>query len=237
MSAQINLYHERFRKQRNLLTLTNVAIAGAAMLAVVLIASALAAGSASSRQAEARLALAEFKMVKDEFDSIAKAQAALTPSPQLASELVTAEQLVQRRENVATLLESGAVGNTAGFAPYLGGLARQVPEGLWLTGFRIDAGGREMEIRGRMFSPLALPEYIRRLGTEKIFQGRSFAALTMDRPAEVPAARVANTATSANAPNAANATQAAPPPRYIEFVLTPKWGESRNERAERGEGQ
>jgi hypothetical protein len=96
-----------------------------------------------------------------------------------------------------------------------------------------------MEIRGRMFSPLALPEYIRRLGTEKIFQGRSFAALTMDRPAEVPVARVANTTSTANAPNAANAAQAAQTtaPRYIEFVLTPKWGESRNERAERGERQ
>lgn len=241
MSAQINLYHERFRKQRDLLTLTNVTVASAVVLLVVLFASMVAAGRSSARQAEAKLALAEFKLVKDEFDSTATALAALTPSPQLISEIQAAEQLWQRRESVAALLESGAIGSTAGFAQYLGGLARQIPEGLWLTGFRIDAGGKEMEIRGRMFSPLALPEYIRRLGTEPIFQGRNFAALTMERPAESLVAKpvaATNAGAATAAPTASNAAPApSAPPRYIEFVLTPKPGDPRNDRGGRGETQ
>lgn len=221
MSAQINLYHERFRKKLDLLTLTNVVAAGSATLLLVLISAALATASASSKQAQAKVAAAEFKVVKDEFDAVAKIIEARKPSQQLIDQIASTELQLQRRGEVANQLEGGVIGNTAGFANYLSGLARHVPDGLWLTGFKIDAGGNEMEIRGRMLNPVVLPEYIRRLGTEKVFHGRNFAALTMDRPAESQAAKLATPATSA-----------VPTPRYVEFVLTPRLAEAKSERGD-----
>ena len=69
-----------------------------------------------------------------------------------------------------------------------------------------------MEIRGSMLAAAALPEYIRRLGAEKAFQGRSFAALTMSRD-EPPAAAPEKVVAVSPAPTFA---------QPINFVLMPK---------------
>jgi hypothetical protein len=147
----------------------------------------------------------------------------------LIAELDSAETSVRRRGDIARLLESGAIGSTGGFSDYLRGFARQAPEGLWLTGFTIGAGGNDMEIRGSMLNPATLPDYIRRLGTEKSFQGRNFAALTMNRADAAPAAQPAGAAATAVTP-APSARDTAPgsaggitlAPRPIDFILMPK---------------
>lgn len=212
MSAQINLYHPRFLKKRDLLTLTNVAAASVVMLLVVLGGGIWASNTLAAKQAEATAASAEFKAIKDQFDATAKAAGERKPSPQMAADVVNAELLLQRREEIVRVLESGAVGNSVGFADYLRGFARQAPEGLWLTGFVIGSGGNDMEIHGRMLSSVALPDYIRRLGTEAAFRGRNFAALTLDHSDKKP---VAVSAAVSPAPTSG-------PARYIDFVLTPQ---------------
>jgi len=215
MSAQINLYHPRFLKQRDLLTLGYVALATVALYAMLAAAGGWAWQNAAARKAAALVAEAQLKAAKTEVDAATKAAATRKPSPQLIAELSSAEGVLHRRVEIARLLESGAIGSTGGFAEYLRGFARQVPEGLWLTGFTIDSGGNGMEISGSMLSPAALPEYIRRLGTEKVFQGRNFAALTMNRPDLQPVPRAASQ-------GAAVSPAPTPGPRAIDFVLMPK---------------
>lgn len=220
MSQQINLYHERFRKKREWLTLSNVAIAGAVLVSVLAVGGAWAWREAAMRGAEAATAEARLKAVKEQFETQTQAAAGRKPSAQLIAEVANAEIVLQRREQIARLLEGGAIGNTGGFSGYLIGLARQVPPGLWLTGFIIGSGGNDMEIRGRALNGALLPDFIRRLGSEQAFQGRVFAALTLNRP-DAPAAPAATTA----APAAVGA--AVPPaptlsPRYVDFVLTPR---------------
>lgn len=216
MSAQINLYHPRFLKKRELLTLTNVVAASSTILVLLLLGGAWAARHLAEKQADATAASTEYKVVKDRFDAVAKAAGERKPSPLLESDIVNAELLLKRREEIVGLLESGAVGNSVGFAEYFRGFSRQAPEGLWLTGFVIGAGGNEMEIHGRMLNSAALPGYIKRLGAEKAFQGRNFAALTLDRPDAKPVA------TSAAVPPAPTSG----PAKYIDFILTPKLPDS-----------
>lgn len=180
MSGQINLYDRRFLKRRDWLSLDNVAGAAAVVYLSLGLGLVWAASTASARVAEARTAKTELAAVKQAFEAATKAQAERKPSPALVAQVAEVEQLLRRREEIARALESGAVGSSNGFAEHLRGFARQLPGGIWLTGFQIEAGGA-MEIRGRMQNPGALPEYIRRLGTEAGFRGRSFAALTMGR--------------------------------------------------------
>ncbi|MDP2821745.1 MAG: PilN domain-containing protein [Sulfuritalea sp.] len=223
MSAQINLYHPRFLKQRDLLALRNVAIAVAALYAVLAAVGGWAWQNAAQRKEAAAVAEAQLKTVKSQVEAETKAVAVRKPSPQLIAELERAEGLLRRRGEIARLLESGAVGSTGGFADYLRGFARQTPEGLWLTGFNIGAGGSDIEIRGSMLNPAVLPDYIRRLGAEKAFQGRSFAALTMNRADPAPAVRPAAQAVGVPpAPTLAS--------RPIDFVLLPKFAEAKETR-------
>jgi hypothetical protein len=222
MSAQINLYHPRFLKQRDPLTLGNVALAAAVLYALLAAAGGWAWQDAATRKEAALAAESQLKAVKQQVEAATQAAAVRKPSPQLSAEADSAEGLLRRRDEIARLLESGAIGSTGGFSDYLRGFARQAPEGLWLTGFTIGAGGNDMEIRGSMLNPAALPDYIRRLGTEKVFQGRNFAALTMNRADAAPAIRPAGQGVAV-----APAPVVVPP---IDFVLMPKWGEAKETR-------
>lgn len=216
MSAQINLYHPRFLRQRELLSLGNLVIAAAVLYAVLTLTSGWA-GQSAARHGEAALAVeTQLKAIKALVAAETQAAGARKPSPHVIAELARTEEQLRRRGDIARLLESGAIGGTGGFADYLLGFARQVPEGLWLTSFGIGAGGSDMEIHGSLLNPATLPEYIRRLGTEKAFQGRGFASLTMDREAPPEPVRPAAPGAGAVAP--------APTPasRVIDFVLMPK---------------
>ncbi len=231
MSAQINLYHPRFLKQRELLTLGNVALAAAVLYVVLAAAGGWAWQESAARKEAAAAAEAQLKSAKEQVAVATKAAAARKPSAQLIAELDSAETSVRRRGDIARLLESGAIGSTGGFSDYLRGFARQAPEGLWLTGFTIGAGGNDMEIRGSMLNPATLPDYIRRLGTEKAFQGRNFAALTMNRADATPAAQPAGAAVTPapsardTAPGSAGGITLAPRP--IDFILMPKLVEAK----------
>ena len=237
MSAQINLYHPRFLKQRELLTLGNVALAAVALYVVLAAAGGWAWQEAAARKEAAAAAEAQLTAAKEQVAVATKAAAARKPSAQLIAELDSAETSVRRRGDIARLLESGAIGSTGGFSDYLRGFARQAPEGLWLTGFTIGAGGNDMEIRGSMLNPATLPDYIRRLGTEKAFQGRNFAALTMNRADAAPAAQPAGaTATAVTAVTPAPSARDTAPgsaggitlaPRPIDFILMPKLVEAK----------
>jgi MSHA biogenesis protein MshI len=231
VSAQINLYHPRFLKQRELLTLGNVALAAAVLYVVLAAAGGWAWQESAARKEAAAAAEAQLKSAKEQVAVATKAAAARKPSAQLIAELDSAETSVRRRGDIARLLESGAIGSTGGFSDYLRGFARQAPEGLWLTGFTIGAGGNDMEIRGSMLNPATLPDYIRRLGTEKAFQGRNFAALTMNRADATPAAQPAGAAVTPapsardTAPGSAGGITLAPRP--IDFILMPKLVEAK----------
>lgn len=215
MSAQINLYDPRFLKRRELLTLANLTVATVLLYSALAAAGVWAWQKAAQQQALATVAGEQLKAIKDQVAAETKAGSARKPSAQLTAELERAEIVLRRSGEIVRLLESGVVGSTAGFTDYLRGFSRQTPDGLWLTGFNIGAGGKDVEIRGSMTNPGVLPEYIRRLGNEKIFQGRSFAALTMNR-AEPQAASRPTGAT----PGVVQGVAAAPRP--IDFVLLPK---------------
>ena len=219
MSQQINLLNPAFHKTFDWLTAKPLVIVTCVMLVILVAASNWASYQADSRERVANQRAEKLKTAQDRLLTISKTIAESKADPQLANELANARALLKSREEVMKVLEGGALGNTIGFAEFLRGFARQVPNGLWLTGFTIGAGGDEMEIRGRMLNPASLPEYIRRLKTEKAFQGRSFASLTILRPEEGREKKAA--ATPAAKAGAPGATTQALPPSFVDFVLMP----------------
>ncbi len=211
MSTQINLYHPRFLKSRERLTLSNVALMAGLVYAGVGLGAGWAWQHAAERKEAAAAAEAQVADTRARVDAAAKAAEARKPSAQLIADIESAEATLRRRAEIAQQLESGSVGSSRGFSDYLRGFARQAQDGLWLTGFFIGAGGSDIEIRGRMQNAGALPEYIRRLGGEAVFQGRNFSALNMTRAEPPPGAAAA-------APTGAAPVAGREP---IEFVLVP----------------
>lgn len=180
MSAQINLFKAGTASTgRAYLTLTQVTVVALLTYAGFLGATAWSWRQVTTRQAEAALVAEEVKKIKAQADELAAKVP--RPSPQLLNEIEQVQNTLRRRDEMSRLLEAAVAGGQEGFAEHLRGLARQVPEGLWLTNIAITAAGGDVEIRGSLIDIAALPEYIKRLGEEKTFRGRSFSALTLNR--------------------------------------------------------
>ena len=211
MSQQINLLNPTLRPPRDWLTATPLAIACCAWLLLIAAGYAFVTLRTDRIAREAAVQTAQMQALQTNLLALAKTVSARKPSAQLAADLAGVREQLRGRQAIMAILDRGALGNTRGFADYLRGFARQVPSGLWLTGFTIGAGGSEMEIRGRMLDPATLPEYIRRLNSEPVFQGRSFAALNIRRPEGNSAAKGA-AVSSVGSPAA--------PSSYVDFILT-----------------
>lgn len=180
MSQQINLYNPIFLKQKKIFSAVTMAQALAAILVgsvafaafahyqVRQLAAEIQRGEARVKTEEARLA-----RVTGEFSARAK-------STELEAAIKRAEAELKLREDVVALLAGGALGERGGVSAYLRALARQNPDGLWLTGFEL--AGKEMTLSGRALRGDLLPEYLRRLGREEVMQGRRFAVLNMQEP-------------------------------------------------------
>jgi len=216
MSQQINLYNPAFLKRRDWLTARPLAAIGGALLLLVIVAAAYGSYQAKQKQAVADDLAAKLKERQTEVVALTAELTGRKPDPAMLAQVDDSKRQLKARQEVMAAVEGGAIGSSEGFSEYLRGFARQTPQGLWLTGFTIGSGGKDMEIRGRMLTDTLLPEYVKRLSAEKAFKGRSFAGLDLRRPA--PAA----TTGGATAAPAAGAAAAPAPARYIEFTLMPR---------------
>ncbi len=212
MIQQINLLNSGLRKQRDLLSAIPLTIAAGVLLLLVLAVSSGVRQRAGDLEAAADKRAAELKASQAHLVELGKTVSEIKPSPELAEELANSTAMLNLRTEVIALLESGTFNSNRGYSEFMRGFARQVPESLWLTGFVLYSNGNNLEIHGRMLKPTALPEFIRRLNGEKVFQGLSFSSLSIDRPVK---AVTAPTAQSQSA--AASETSNLSP--FVEFLL------------------
>jgi hypothetical protein len=124
----------------------------------------------------------------------------------LQEEVRQLERQVGEQAELLGVLESGALGNSAGYSGYMRAFSRQAVQGLWLTGFSVSGGGAQLSLSGGVTHPDLLPEYIQRLRREEVMQGKTFAALQMQQ---------------------AKAKEQGAAPRYVEFELRSVAAEAR----------
>ena len=176
MAQQINLLDPSLSHQREWLG----SAAGLGTLAAVMCVSvALTLGlrvKSSQSLVQATVAEAELGALR------ARVTVAQAPTRSLsipAAELARLRAVKSAQERVRAALDSGQVGATQGYSPYLLALSRQMQGKLWLTDFSVAPDNRSLELSGRMTSPRELPDYLQRLNAEPLFRGREFAQLSL----------------------------------------------------------
>ncbi|SDI19221.1 hypothetical protein [Propionivibrio dicarboxylicus] len=214
MSQQINLYESRLRPRELLLNGRRLA---AAFVSVLLLGSGWAvAARHQADQASAELVQVQsvLKDVQSKHDALYKQVMERKLSDALQNELDKMRAMLSVREEVVVMLDSGRLGNTAGFSELFRGFARNTTNDWWLTRFAVDLGGQEIEIVGKVLDAGKLPNYVQRLSGDSAFQGRRFAALTMSSvdPSEAKPEDAAGADKSKDKPEFRL-------PRHIEFVL------------------
>jgi MSHA biogenesis protein MshI len=96
------------------------------------------------------------------------------PRPPIMIELEALRETSKRQSELRESLGKLANEQSGHYSQYLMALARQAPGSLWIVGLDIAPNGRDMELRGRLMDPLALPAYLGKLAAEPQFRGRRF---------------------------------------------------------------
>jgi Tfp pilus assembly protein PilN len=209
MSQQINLFNPAFRKTKQFLFASTMAM-GLGLVAIGMVlffAYSNYQTKAMSRQAAKTIAQLETEQAR--LAKLTAEAALLKNSTLLKDEIKRTEALLQTRVDVVKTLQSGELGSTTGFSGFLSAFSRQIVHGVWLTGFTIQHAGNDIAISGRALRPELVPAYIKRLNKEPVMQGKSFATLEMQLPK----------------PDSASSATQSGTARFIEFNLGAAEGE------------
>jgi hypothetical protein len=174
MPHQINLLDPSLQRRHDRLGSTAGLLAVIATLAVSIVATFGLNALATRTGAQAEATERELVTVQASVASVS----AGTASP-LAAELARLRAAEAAQQRIRAALDSGQAGVAQGYSNYLFALSRQAQEGLWLTRFDVAPDSRSLELGGRMTDPRQLPDYLRRLKVEPLFNGRQFAQLSL----------------------------------------------------------
>ena len=229
MAQQINLFNPVFLKQKKYFSAVTMLQALGIVVAGVL---AFYGYAAYESRGQAKIAADAGRQLAAQTQQVAAFTKEYSPqgrSRQLHDELSLANARLTQREEMLSLLKTGGLGNTAGFARYLAALARHPMDGVWLTGFSISGDENQLNLTGRVLEPDLVPVYIRALNKEEVMRGRKVAELRLTAREEKESSTAAPGANPPAAPKSAAA-----PVRYVEFSLVALRGPVAGESAPKG---
>ncbi|SFX25991.1 hypothetical protein SAMN03097694_1362 [Janthinobacterium lividum] len=186
MSQQINLFNPQFELKQHHMSASTAGLGLCALALVLLVLGVLARQAMAGleqREAGVKAALAQVEAKRDQ---ILRDYPPRKKDPALAQELSAVEAQRQLLQDASSVLDSGKLGNTLGYAGYFRALAQARVEGVWLTGVNIAGAGNDFGLQGRALHASLLPAYITRLGQQEILKGKTFGSLDISQP-EQPA--------------------------------------------------
>ncbi len=214
MSRQINLYDAAFRKQTDWLSSKNVILAALLTTLLVSLGAGIARWNLESRSQQAKSINMQLLAARAAFSEMTRVLSLRKADPALAAQVEAAQAGLNSAQAALGLLRGMTV---EGAQPVVGDMmrafSRAAGDGLWLSGFTVAEGGRQLEIRGRMTDQALLPPYLRRLESETVFQGKRFSALDMKGGEWIPPAEPGVTVDPAKAPEKKQERW------FIEFAL------------------
>lgn len=184
MNQQINLYQPIFRKEKIIFSARTIVGLALGLIVLLILWSILVDQRIAALEAELdRQEAAEQRAV----EQISRLRENMPPSEPDATLRTRVEQLRDRRRALQASLQALQRTTPAAEAelrPRFDALARQVPEGVWLTALRVAEQGRSVTIEGRALEPRLVPDYLSGLSTVGLLDGLGFRQVRLDARAE-----------------------------------------------------
>ncbi len=182
MGQQINLFNKIPHKQKSAFSVEGMLRGQGVILACALLFYAYTAYQTMSLKQQLEAGNASIAAEQARLDGMAADFSRQRSGLTLEQELKNTEAEVAAQREIINALKSGVIGNTKGYSEYMQAFARQVINGLWLTGFSIEGDAKQMSLSGAVLSPDLVPGYILRLNHEKVMRGKTFTSLHMQLP-------------------------------------------------------
>lgn len=170
-----------FRKERKLLSFR--VLLQACAVVFVLLMSMYGYGLRQSVQMQADLAQLQGQLERRaaQVEALATRLAQRKTDTSAAQERARLERELVARRRVVEALTRVRDSYTRGVSGYMESFARQAPQGVWLTGFVVQAGGEALVIRGGALRPALVPDFLQRLASEPTLAGTHFGLLQIER--------------------------------------------------------
>lgn len=178
MAQQINLYDDALRPRRVAFGASHALAAAGTTLALTGVLAVVLGQLAQHSQQRAQAATTATAPLQQQVLAAAQAASATAPD-QVQGEITRLRRFEAAQQRVAGLLDGGTLGSRQGPSETFLALARQAHPSLWITGVTLSDDGRHLDLEGRMTDAGVLPDYLRRLQREPLFQQRAFAQLRL----------------------------------------------------------
>ena len=181
MSQQINLFNPIFlRQKKHFSAVTMVQALGVIVLAVLGLYLYSLFEFRGLKQESIKV-MAQLTTTQQQLAKVTAEYAPRKKNPAQEEALKKAQAELDALKLAMTRLKQDEFGDRKGYSDYLRAFARQIVNGLWLTGFSIRGAGSAIGIQGRTLQPESVPAYMNRLKQETVLQGKSFATLEMEQ--------------------------------------------------------
>jgi Tfp pilus assembly protein PilN len=182
MRQQINLHQPIFRRERKALAAVTVA----ATLGVVAIAltgfSLYTARSVAGLQTQVTQLTEQQTRQQEQLAKVGELFSRQARRSDVEARVKALQASLSERTQALQVLQSGAAGQTSGFASRMEALARRHVNGLWIDGLAMSGTRSTMSISGGSVDADIVPAYLRSLSSEAALSGTRFDDFVIERP-------------------------------------------------------
>ncbi|RJX32419.1 MAG: MSHA biogenesis protein MshI [Oxalobacter sp.] len=184
MSQQINLFNPIFLKEKKHFSAKTMAQAWALIALFAVALFGFAKYQSWKLEDQAVKVVTQLKDVREQQEKIKTGFVDRKKDMQLEETVKRTQQEAESLQQAFIRLRNDEFGTQKGYSDYLRAFARQMVQGVWLTGFSIQGAGNAIGIQGGALKPELVPAYMNRLKRETVMQGKSFATLEISQPKE-----------------------------------------------------
>jgi hypothetical protein len=179
IEQQINLYDERFREKKLLLSAAQVATLVVALLLGISGWSFLIEMKSDMARQENLQVKADQQRLNQELHAASTELAQLVAASQVDQELAGVSREVGARKKVLAFVNSNQFGSGQGYSSYLVALSELQVDNVWLE--EISLADDYVKIRGSALSADLVPVYFNQFGKQSVFNGRRFEIFQLKR--------------------------------------------------------
>lgn len=179
INQQIDLYQERFRKKKLLLSARQFGILLFLLLLSIGLWSSLLQMDLDQASRQNLAIKASQDMITEELNAANAELAKLLADNRADQEIAGISNEIRARKKVLSFVDANQFGSGQGFSSYLVALSSLHVRNVWLD--EIALSENYVRLRGSALNADLIPEYFNRFSEESIFQGNRFHIFQLDR--------------------------------------------------------
>ncbi len=179
---EINLYQDRFKEKKLLLSAQHSLILFAVVILVLMVSSYFYAGMTEQEQLRLDQNTRQKIQSNQRLEELKKQLQKLLANDQFDKKITQVSKDIKVRKRMIDFVDNNQFGSGEGFSEELGVLAELPSKNLWLN--QISLASNYIKLSGSALNAQSVPEYFNRFQSRDLFEGHVFDVFELGREAQ-----------------------------------------------------